>query len=155
MKELTLSQGRKAIVDDSLYDYLNQWKWTFDSSVGYALRRYNGRKIYLHRIIAGTKKGDYTDHINHNKLDNRKSNLRICTNAENGQNQLKQKRKTSSRFKGVSWSKSMKKWRTQIKGGGVVRVLGHFVNEADAARKYNEAAKRYFGRFANLNVINY
>ena len=104
MKEIELTQGKRAIVDDADYQYLSKYNWSYDD--GYASRgiRMNGKRkiILMHRFLMGLYFGDkrVVDHINHNTLDNRRENLRICTKAENRRNSRKSKNNTSS-FKGV------------------------------------------------------
>lgn len=118
MKTILLSQGKFAIVDDEDYEKLSKYKWCANNRHGcwYAVRTSNKKIIRMHRQILGLKKGDgmKTDHVNHNGLDNRRCNLRICTLAENNHNRQRNKKWRSSKFKGVSWDKKMEKWRTQI-----------------------------------------
>ena len=95
VKEIPLTQGKVAIVDDEDYDYLNQWKWyalkRHQSDTWYATRLSSGGKyvrcrIHLHRLVMNARYGDVIDHINHDGLDNRKCNLRFCSQKENSQN---------------------------------------------------------------------
>ena len=95
-----------------------------------------------------TPKGMDTDHINGNTLDNRRCNLRVCTRERNTGNQ-KPLRGITSKFKGVCWVKARSKWRVAISG----KFIGEYISELDAAKAYNEAAKKHFGEFARLNVI--
>lgn len=122
----------------------------FVSKTGYIV----GGKMQdrLHRNIANAKKGDYVDHIDGNKLDNRKQNLRICTNAENCRNRGMQANNTSG-YKGVSWSKVANKWTARIKADGSYKGLGYFDTDKKAAQAYNDAAIQYHGEFAKLNDI--
>jgi hypothetical protein len=92
----------------------------------------------------------FVDHINGNGLDNRKSNLRICTHQQNCENSRKRK-KSFSKYKGVYWSKNAKKWVAQITIDGKSKHLGYFELEEDAAAAYDKAAVKYFGEFACLN----
>jgi hypothetical protein len=91
-----------------------------------------------------------TDHINHNKLDNRKENLRICTEAENVHN-TRISRNNTSGYKGVTFHKRDKKWQTQIRSGQGKRYLGYFNTAEEAAKNYDEKAKEAFGEFARTN----
>jgi len=97
-------------------------------------------------------KGMVTDHINHNGLDNRKSNLRVCTDAENGRNKQRQKGGTSI-YKGVCWHKAKKKWVAQIKFEGKNMHIGYFTDdkEKEAARAVDAKAKVLHGEYALLN----
>ncbi len=149
-KQIPLTQGRFALVDDEDYDYLMQWKWQFHSK-GYARRRSNGKNIYMHRIINKTPDGLITDHINRDPLDNRKLNLRTCTNHQNLSNVEKTCGKTSSIYKGVCWHKMGKKWMARIVVEKMAFYLGCFESEKDAALAYDLAALKYCGDFAKLN----
>lgn len=108
--------------------------------------------VYLHRLIAGARKGEVVDHINGNSLDNRKANLRICTKAENSRNR-KLGPTNKSGFKGVSWEAHTGKWRAKIGTDHKQITIGRFDTKEDAARAYNEAAIKYHGPFARLNQI--
>lgn len=120
MKEINLTQGKKAIVDDDMYEYLSQWKWCY--SHGYAIRqssRVNGKQhtIWMHRQIMATPKGMETDHIDRNKLNNQYHNLRICTRSQNTMNTGVHVDNTSG-FKGVTWHKRKLGWQAQIRVNG-------------------------------------
>jgi len=104
----------------------------------------------LHRLLMDPPKGMMIDHINHNGLDNRRENLRICTRAENGRNRGKQKNNTSG-YKGVYWAKSNKRWRAQIKKDNKLIHIGMFDILEEAARAYDAKAKELFGEYAQLN----
>lgn len=106
----------------------------------------------LHREIAGSHPGDLTDHINGDTLDYRRSNLRITDASGNSHNRCKSVKETSSRYKGVHRER-IDKWHAQIMVKKVLHHLGTFDNERDAALAYNEAARSYFGEFANLNDV--
>ena len=159
MKQIVLTQGQYALVDDADYDWLNQYKWCAVNMKGnfYAVRmspRRNGKqnKILMHRQILGLEEGDKRqgDHINHNTLDNRRDNIRICTQQENHMNR-KSRPNTSSRFKGVSWCSRTKKWMAQIRINRKQIFLGRFRFEELAALSYDFAALKYFREFANFN----
>lgn len=162
MKQIPLTQGQFAIVDDADYDWLNQWKWAahkHSSGYFYAMRnslQKNGKyhTVYMAREILGLKFGDprQADHIEHHTLDNRRHNLRISTPQQNSMNQ-KSPQNTTSQFKGVHWHKQCEKWRAEIRINGKLKHLGLYVLETEAALAYNDAAKKYFGEFAYLNVI--
>lgn len=155
MKEIKLTQGQIAFVDDEDYDFLMKWKWFADKghTTFYARARHKGKHIKLHRIILGVTNPEvHVDHKDHNGLNNCKSNLRIATRSQNKINQRKLPNK-SSQFIGVSYSKREGKWYGYIKGNGKRQHLGLFKDEKSAALAYNEAAKKYYGEFATLNQI--
>ena len=111
-KTILLTKGMVATVDDEDYDYLNQFKWCFSGN--YAVHRNypTGSKpkmIKMHRLINKTPDGFDTDHINRNKLDNRKSNLRTVTRSQNASN-MGIKSNNTSGYRGIHWDKSRNKW---------------------------------------------
>lgn len=157
MKNIPLTKGYFALVDDEDYDFLNQWKWHV--SIGTRRETYAKRveiidgkriKITMHRMILCVPEGKQTDHIDHNGLNNQKSNLRTATPVQNGANRKMCQRNTSG-FKGVSWSKSHNKWRAQISIERRNNHLGLFENAQDAAKAYDEGAIRLNGEFASTN----
>ena len=157
MKEIPLTQGKVAIVDDEDYEYLRQFKWyaQWDGWNWYAKRNVivNGKQktILMHRVIMGVPNGRHTDHINHNGLDNREINLRICTAAGNQHNTGKQRNNTTG-YKGVVITCG-KYIKAQISNNGKRIHLGLFKTLEEAAKAYNEAAIKYHGEYAQLNEI--
>ena len=161
MKQIPLKQGKHTIVDDEDFEYLSQWKWHL-MTVGYAARHrrkgdygwrnYNTGIVYMHRVILNTPEGKHTDHINGNKLDNRRSNLRTCSNAENIRN-IKIPRHNTSGFKGVSWDRVNKKYKVKITFNRKYIFLGRYQSPTEAALAYNVAAKKHYGEFARLNIL--
>jgi len=160
-RHINLSKGKVAIVDDEDFERVGGYKWHANKqrNVWYAMRHSlwaNDKRdlIYMHREIMGLQKGNglQIDHVNHNGLDNRRCNLRICTNQQNQFNTLKSKNK-SSIFKGVRYYAKRGKWCAQIKHNGVFFHLGYFTTEEGAALAYNVAAIARFGEFALLNEI--
>lgn len=113
----------------------------------------NNKNKAVHRLVLDCPDNMVVDHINHNTLDNRKENLRICTHQENMKNSIKNNKELTSEYKGVSWCNRHKRFRAQISLNGKTKHLGDFKNEIDAAKKYNEAALKYHGKFAILNEV--
>ena len=114
----------------------------------------NGKRTTqrMHRLIMNCPKGLLVDHKNHDGLDNRKCNLRLCTNAENQYNQKPLQKKTSSQYRGINWQKRIGKWDVWIQLNGKSIFLGSFSNEIEAAKAYDKKAKELFGEFAHLNA---
>ncbi len=137
-----------ALVDDKDYKWLSQWEWYLTSG-GYAARKSINGIIYMHRLILKTPKKLYSDHINGDRLDNQRKNLRICTNQQNTSNQ--KKKKGSSTYKGVYWNKECKKWVAQITKNYKIINIGLFKKEHHAAMCYDLNAKAVFGEYAKLN----
>ena len=109
-----------------------------------------GNKVMkLHRFIMNCPSGMYVDHINCNTLDNRRSNLRICTNAENGRNRRKNSNSTSG-YKGVYWKKQYSKWTALICVNGKSIFLGYFDTPEKAYEAYVAASKKYHGEFGRI-----
>ena len=155
MQQIELTQGMFALVDNEDFDEINQYNWCF--AQGYAMRKVtiSGKQktLYMHRLITNCPADMDVDHINHDKLDNQKSNLRVCSNSENRRNQKVRTYAKSSVYKGVCFDKQHGKWRAEIGLNNKLKYLGLFTNETDAAIAYNVAAIELFGEFALLNVI--
>jgi hypothetical protein len=161
MKRIPLTQGKFALVSDCDYVYLMQWKWCYHRShdEGYASRQItrNGKRIviWMHRVILehmGYKDFANSDHINRDKLDNRRCNLRPATNYQNGYNRRKQNNNTSG-YTGVYWNRAAKKWKAEIGVTGKSIFLGYYDDKKEAAKIYDKAALKYHGEFAVLNEV--
>jgi hypothetical protein len=154
-KEIPLTQGKLAIVDDDDYEELSQYQWyaKCSYSMWYAVRDVgkvpHRKHIRMHRVIAKVSDGLSVDHINGDSLDNRKENLRICTHKENSQNRKMPSNNTSG-YKGVSVIASGK-YQASIGVNGELIYLGLFGSAKQAALAYDKAAIEYHGRFSNTN----
>lgn len=152
VRTITLTRRYVALVDEADYEFLSQFKWfaTGESKCWvYAATNKGSRNRPMHRILMGEPIGFKVDHWDGDTLNNRRSNLRVCSNAENIRNM--KIRGGTSQFKGVYWNKDRKHWRAQIMLDYKKRNLGGFSTEEDAARAYDAAALRLFGEFARLN----
>lgn len=153
MRVIYLTQEKLAFVDDEFYEPLNQLTWCF--SQGYATRKIGNQTVFMHHCIIGKPDiGFDVDHIDGNKLNNQKTNLRFCTRSQNTANRGANKNNKSG-YKGVSWNKNTCKWRATIVINAKQNHLGLFNTKEQAAEAYNVAAKQLFGEFALLNVIDY
>lgn len=156
MKEIKLTQGKVALVDDADFEELSKYKWYAErsSNTFYAMR--NVRKnfhyvsVRMHKQIMKPPKNKQADHRDHNGLNNQRENLRICTQQQNNMNQRKRVG-LSSIYKGVHLYRFGKKWVARIRLNKRTINLGHFKWEADAAKAYDVKAKELFGEFAYLN----
>lgn len=157
MKEIPLTQGYVALVDDEDYAGASAFNWCVEIRDGgaryYARRRTRtwetcvAGQITLHQWLTGWPR---TDHINGNGLDNRRANLRPVTNTQNSANRRRGRNNTSG-FKGVSWRKDIQCWTAYIRGNGQASHLGMFDNAEAAARAYDAAALTLWGEYASLN----
>ena len=162
---IDLINGGYCVVDADMFPILNAegWTRTAENRIAQTTNRYirgSGRKnqkcitVLMHRFVNQTPEGIGTDHINGLPWDNRRCNLRTATNPQNHWNQRKRKGEYSSKYKGVYLSHRpgrRDKWVAQICYMGKSRALGPFLNEEDAARRYDQEAVKVFGEFANLN----
>jgi len=149
MKEIPLTQGKITIVDDGDYERLNQFKWCVMNGRGYwraarHIQEINGKRKneYMARYILDAPSDMDVDHINGKTLDNRKENLRLCTESINTQNQHISR--GSSNYQGVHWNKRAKKWCARITKNQIRYHLGYFRTEIDAACAYNKAALKLY-----------
>jgi len=153
---IPLTQGKFAIVDAEDYPRLARYKWhcSMDGHTFYAytFRRTKGKKkrVFMHRQIMNAPKGRLVDHIDGNGLNNRKSNLRLCSAAQNARNK-RPAPNCYSKYKGVTWHKHHKKWYVRICKSGKSTHLGCFDNEIDAALAYDRKAAELFKEYAYLN----
>jgi hypothetical protein len=155
--KIPLTQGRVALIDPEDWPLVRRYTWHAKLENGglwYAATtiRVGGQKrtLKMHDVILGVRPGEMADHIEPGEtLDNRRSNLRVCSNAQNQQNT--DSRGGSSQFKGVSWSARKKKWLVQFRCHGQYHFVGYFADEEAAARAYDQAIAPLAGDFARLN----
>lgn len=147
-KYIKLSGSHVTAVDEKDFTDVSKHHWYYDH--GYARASINGKKVYLHRFITDPPTGMHVDHKNGDKLDNTRSNIRICTENENQRNVPKRSHNTSG-YKGVRWS--FGKWQAYITVNKKQIGLGRFEDILDAARAYDEGARQYHGDFARLNEL--
>lgn len=159
MKKIPLTNEKFALVDDEDFDDLIKFKWYasryYKDHCFYAIRREGNKTILMHRQIMRTPKGMVTDHKDHDGLNNQRSNLRICTHAENIRNSEKTFNGTS-KYRGVSVKDMGKnkyyRGRIFLNGKEVVKTFPYTQEgEIMAAQFYNEQAKIHYGQFANIN----
>ena len=148
---IATSGGQGILVNADLADYLGRFTWHV-SAVGYAMSRAHRQPISMHRLILGLRPGDkrIADHINRERLDNRRENLRACDRAGNNRNSSGSRNRIS-KYKGVFPNRA--RWMAQITFQRRCHHLGTFDTQEEAARVYNEAALRMHGDFASLNVV--
>lgn len=152
-KLIPLSGGKLfAIVDDEDYEYLRKSKWRAgEPKKGFFYATKIGN-IRMHRLIMQAQVGQQVDHINGNTLDNRRSNLRICSNQENARNRYKPVTGLSN-YKGVKRSNTVsERWTAQIGLNGKDIHLGSFATQEEAASAYDKAAIEHYGEFAKTNA---
>ena len=160
-RTIPLTQGQVAIVDTADYDWLNQFKWYAwwnpNTKSFYAARhaprnaaltggRKTGPNIYMHRDIMKPPSGFHVDHIHHNTLDNRRSEMRLATRSESQHNKRMYSNNTSG-FRGVCWWKTKSKWVADITLNGKCKRLGYFDTAEAASEAYERAAREMFGAF--------
>ena len=157
-RRIKLTRGQYAIVDVEDFEQLNQYKWQC-SCYGYATRSVTEANdlgsrqvdVYMHKVLCPTPEGMVTDHVNRNKLDNRKANLRPATRKQNNWNRSPKTDNRKTRYHGISWKKDVKKWRVRLAINGKSQSFGSYSDEIEAARAYDRVAKQHRGPFAVLN----
>jgi len=141
----------ETIVDEENYYDLMKYSWSLHDK-NYVSGTINKIKYLIHRFIMNYTGDNYVDHINGNKLDNRKCNLRIITPHQNSMNCSSSKNGTS-KYIGVHFNKRSNKWLSQITINGKCKKIGLFKNEIDAAKARDIATREHFGEFGKLNFL--
>ena len=139
-------------MDDEDYERLASFPWSLVT--GYAIRTLHSGSMLgaMHRHVLEVPTGVQVDHINRNKLDNRRANLREATHSQNCANKGPSSRNVSG-YKGLSWCKRLQRWRVDIFLGGRPTTLGYLKDPIEAARLYNGAAYDEWGDYAYLNEV--
>ena len=152
MKTVPLTKGKFAMVDDEDFDEVSRHNWTFDPICdGKAKRKEGGKTILMHRQIMNCPDDLDIDHKNRDGLDNRKDNLRFCSQSMNMANTKKRSNARTSSYKGVCWYPKYNKWCAVLGFRKKRNFLGYFINEIEAAQAYDNKAREKFGEFARLN----
>lgn len=156
MREIPLANGKGvAVVDDEDFERVAAHRWTLmRQALGhrehrYALTQIDHVTVYMHRLVIGAPAGIRVDHVDCDGLNNRRANLRLCDQSQNGGNHRAWGRPTASGFKGVH--RVRKKWRAEIMVRRERFNLGNYETPEEAARVYDAAARHHFGAFARLN----
>lgn len=151
MAQIILLNGQSCLVDDDDFDFLKCFSWY--STKGYAARSVTTEEkrqglrggIKMHRQIMNAKRGQIVDHINMDTLDNRKCNLRFCTNSQNHANgRCRPTVGRTSKYRGVAWSNEKQCWRAYVVCKFKQTHIGYFHNEVDAAKAYDFELRRLF-----------
>jgi hypothetical protein len=162
MKTIFTKEGNPVIVDDDDFDRLSAFKWhTIKNGYAAVYMKEIQRRALMHRVIMGVeqKRGFFVDHVNGNRLDNRKENLRVATSQQNNRNRRVCRNKhgvkgvgywPTSTNKGVKYPRA-RPWCSYIKFNGKFIGLGYYKTAEEAASAYDAAAKKYFGEFAATN----
>lgn len=158
MKQIELTQGKVALVDDEDFDRLDKLKWYAQSPHEPGLSFYachkpaNSEYVSMHRLVLNAPEGASVDHRDGDGLNNQKQNLRLCTTSQNGMNRKTSCNNTSG-YKGVCWHKKDKKWDVRIKINGKRIQIGQFFCLIKAAKAYDKKAIELFGDFARPNFL--
>jgi hypothetical protein len=156
--EIQLEKGT-ILVDDDDWEYLNEFSW-YISHTGYSYTgiwmkfKQTTKQVKMERFIMRVPKGFIIDHINGNRCDNRKENLRLVTKQENNINRCKRSGCPTT-YKGLTWIAKERRWKVRVKLDGKEYYVGRFVNEIDAAHAYDFKALELFGEIARLNFPDF
>lgn len=152
---IPLTKGKNAVIDECSKDTVSRYIWHFDGKYAATNTVVNGKrkKIRMHRLLLDAPSGLDIDHINGDRLDNRLTNLRVCTRSQNLRNQGLRSN-NSSGYRGITYYKPYKKWAAQIYIDGKNKRIGYFDDLASAVDAYNEDAKKYYKNFARIQEFS-
>lgn len=145
-------KGVEFYFDKCDFDLVCQYTWHV-TSLGYVAHKSKTISLLLHRFILTAPYGSVVDHEDNNPLNNCRSNLRVCTQADNLANTRKPRVKSTSKYKGVHRHTVNDRWIAQISVGNRTKYIGSFINEDEAALAYNRVATEVYGEFAHLNKV--
>lgn len=153
---IPLTKGKAALIDEEDYSKLARYHWIchcgYARASEYDPKTRRSKTVHMSHLILPCPPGLEVDHINRDKLDNRKANLRLVTRSQNCANRGNFKN-SKSKYKGVRWNKKMGLWEAAIRKDGVITTIGAFKDEIAAASAYNEYARKMWGEYAVLNDI--
>lgn len=160
-REIHLTQGYVAIIDDDDFALISRWKWQaakrgkqIYATTDVGESRSDKRKLYMHRVILDAPENLTVDHINGNGLDNRRENLRLATRQQNVVNRHRTRQNPHSQYRGVFLASNKRTWFAQIVSGGKSIYLGTFPTQFEAAQAYNEASVRHHGEYGYTNDLS-
>lgn len=144
------TNGTEFIISKEDYEFVCCHKWAISGN--YLQSCIGGKRVWLHRMLLDAPKGFDVDHVDMNGLNNKRTNLRLCSRSENMRNS--KSRLGTSKYKGVCWDVQANKWMAYINTAPYKRRhLGLYASELLAASAYNEAALKYHGEYARLNYV--
>ncbi len=161
MKEIELTQGKYAIVDDEDFEWLNSYKWhaavmgrhVYATRIERVKTTKKRKTVYMHREVLKPKANQLCDHIDFDGLNNTRANLRVATKEQNQIHARAQRNRTSA-YKGVMKASTVGRWIALVTTKGKHTYRGTYKTEEEAATAYNEGAKKYHGEFTSLNRLN-
>lgn len=154
---IPLTKGFFALIDPRDFNLVSQYTWrTFGGEKSYYAAttlksggsNYGSKILRMHNLIMGPKASERVDHRDRDGFNNTRKNLRICSRFQNNQNRRK-KKDGQYKYKGISFNYGS--WGARIQFSGIVKLLGRYKTDIEAAQAYDEAAKKYHGDFACLN----
>lgn len=154
MRKIKLNNNHYVFIDNEDYSLVSGYRWHLihpKRKCSYAGTLIGKKVILMHRLILNAKKGQLVDHVNHNGLDNRRKNIRLCNPKQNCMNRSKRGKDNGTIYKGIY--KGYKCWRACIRIHGKTIHLGSHQTPEKAALAYNSKAKKLFGKFAYINII--